>query len=496
MKKARGSLKVFVFAVLVMGMIAGFSLTANAAGRWHSSGSRIWYTTSGSRRAYGLRKIGSFYYYFNGSGYLQTGWVTFQNGTIRYFRKTGSLGVKGRMYAGGIRSAWSGKKLVSFGFDRYGNPLKGLRKIGSHYYYFTWTGKAGTRGRMYKNRWVTLTDKRRIYLMKNGQMAVSRWIYYAKGYYYVGPNGNKLVNTVTPDGYRVNRYGLRIGRENPSGSTENGSTGGGTGGSTGNGGTGGSTGGSAGDGSTGSGTGTGGTSTVSFPSSIGTRATTGKASVLIVCGHGQGDPGAVSSFGQEQKYTREFGSLIYSYLKSSGKVNVSMFGQNYNLFEQSLKTLGSVYVDKENKKTLQSQITGDGTYRSAVYAALKKNAVIPDLTRYDYVLEIHMNAAANKAETRDGKYKGTCMYVSRYKKNYKVDYNVADSIVKLGFRTFAGVHVFGGNLLNSRVCNEMGVSYGLLETCFIDDGDDMYFYSVNKKKMARAAADAIGAYFS
>lgn len=85
MKKARGSLKVFVFAVLVMGMIAGFSLTANAAGRWHSSGSRIWYTTSGSRRAYGLRKIGSFYYYFNGSGYLQTGWVTFQNGTIRYF---------------------------------------------------------------------------------------------------------------------------------------------------------------------------------------------------------------------------------------------------------------------------------------------------------------------------------------------------------------------------------------------------------------------------
>ena len=51
-------------------------------------------------------------------------------------------------------------------------------------------------------------------------------------------------------------------------------------------------------------------------------------------------------------------------------------------------------------------------------------------------------------------------------------------------------------LFNARICQELDVSYGLLETAFIDDGDDMKFYTANKTKMAKAVSDAIVKYFT
>ena len=46
---------------------------------------------------------------------------------------------------------------------------------------------------------------------ENGVMAASRWIRSASdpsAWYYVGPNGDMLVNTVTPDGYTVDANGV------------------------------------------------------------------------------------------------------------------------------------------------------------------------------------------------------------------------------------------------------------------------------------------------
>lgn len=40
------------------------------------------------------------------------------------------------------------------------------------------------------------------------------------------------------------------------------------------------------------------------------------------------------------------------------------------------------------------------------------------------------------------------------------------------------------------------MDYGLLETAFIDDGDDMKFYTNNKTKIAKAIANEIVDYFS
>ena len=43
---------------------------------------------------------------------------------------------------------------------------------------------------------------------------------------------------------------------------------------------------------------------------------------------------------------------------------------------------------------------------------------------------------------------------------------------------------------------EIGVNYSLLETCFIDDKDDMKFYLKKRDKMAEAVAKAIVKYLS
>ena len=66
----------------------------------------------------------------------------------------------------------------------------------------------------------------------------------------------------------------------------------------------------------------------------------------------------------------------------------------------------------------------------------------------------------------------------------------------LGLNTW-GSGVYGSStLLNARVFTELGMNYTLLETCFIDDRDDMKFYLKNSDEMADAVAKAIAAYFA
>ena len=50
-------------------------------------------------------------------------------------------------------------------------------------------------------------------------------------------------------------------------------------------------------------------------------------------------------------------------------------------------------------------------------------------------------------------------------------------------------------MFNAKTCQSKGVSYGLLETAFIDDKDDMEYYNKNKEAMAKAVANALVSYF-
>lgn len=55
-----------------------------------------------------------------------------------------------------------------------------------------------------------MSDGRWHYMDEDGKMAVRRWIMTGGFWYYVGDDGGLLVNTVTPDGYRVDANGIWI----------------------------------------------------------------------------------------------------------------------------------------------------------------------------------------------------------------------------------------------------------------------------------------------
>ena len=224
-------------------------------------------------------------------------------------------------------------------------------------------------------------------------------------------------------------------------------------------------------------------------------------SVLLIAGHGQGDVGAIGKYGSttyyEYKQTREFATLIYNNLKSaSSKLTVTMYDQNYDCYQQNAKTLGS--------QGANISFTGSGANKAKVLAAVQKSATVPNFTQYDYVLEVHFNATAesNKDSKGDGAQKGIGMYINSYKaksaSNYAIDRNIIAAVAKqTGFKVWGGgAGIFtSSTLYNAKTCQELGVSYGLLETAFIDDKDDMTFYNKNKNAMAKAVASAISGYF-
>ena len=171
----------------------------------------------------------------------------------------------------------------------------------------------------------------------------------------------------------------------------------------------------------------------------------------------------------------------------NGTVNVQLYNTNYDMFQQVRSCTGSL------------SYSGSGKKRRSVLSALRSNAKIPELTQYDYVLEIHFNATASsgKDPKGDGSMKGCGTYVNNYKsaENRKIDRRIISAFNALGLNTWAnGVNNSSG-LLNAKTFTEIGVNYSLLETCFIDDKDDMKFYLKNCDEMAASVADAIAGYY-
>lgn len=192
-----------------------------------------------------------------------------------------------------------------------------------------------------------------------------------------------------------------------------------------------------------------------------------RAKILILSGHGMGDSGACSTIGnteyEEYRLTREFAKLIYGFLTRT-KLDVTLYDQRYDLFQILTK---------------------------------QKNGPVPVLTDYDYVLEVHFNAMEHPDLRGNGSYMGCGMMINSAKKDYQIDRNIIRALAKTGFAIWGredGIFTSSG-LVNARTCQSKGVSYGLLETAFIDDKDDMTFYLTHKKIMAKAVSDAIESYF-
>ncbi|MDD2958361.1 MAG: N-acetylmuramoyl-L-alanine amidase [Lachnospiraceae bacterium] len=531
--RRKGMIFPVIFLLFVL-LISTSALAATKLG-WKQNGSKIYYYAvkeeggTATAKVTGLRKIEGKYYYFDKKGIMQTGWVSMEDG-FRYFRATGSLGVKGSMYTG---FKTIGK--YKFYFNRTnGIPVTGYKQLTKNAYYFSTKKELGVRGRSVLNTWANVKGKR-YYFGSNGAMVKNAWV---KNTYYVGEDGQKLINTVTPDGYLVGSDGKKTSNTKVKGWVKL-------------------------DGKyhyydsskkkfltscwkTISGKkyylnadgirvtkwqnigkyryyfsskgvmqlgwqtiggkkyyfGSNGRMQVSTTvdgyvidaSGVAARPNGVKANILIIAGHGQGDSGATSSWGYESNFTRQFAGLIYDQLRSNSSVSVTYYkngSTSYDCYQQNAKTFGSSGLN------ISSQITGAGLIRDKVISGLATNINLPSLSNYDYVLEVHFNAtaASGKDPGGNGSYKGCGFYINSNKSKYTLEKNILSKIVALGFKQWGGGVYASSTLFNARICQELGVSYGLLETAFIDDGDDMRFYSANKTKMAKAVADAIISYY-
>lgn len=172
--------------------------------------------------------------------------------------------------------------------------------------------------------------------------------------------------------------------------------------------------------------------------------------ILLIAGHGAGDPGAIGNGYEEASLTRDVVLMLYLILCKYAIVDV---------FDTSKKMSNYLYKGKDF-----------------------------DFTIYDYVLEIHFNAY--KADTGDGRVKGTEILVHPTEKTVGVETKILESICSLGF-TNRGIKERTDLIVMNTCKGKQGVSYALLELCFIDDKDDMTLYTSNKDKVVSAIADGI-----
>ncbi len=402
--------------------------------------------------ATGLTEIRGNRFYFRSSGTMVIGWNKKSNGKFRYFEESGTAGILGRLCVGKKTIGKNTYILNSNGVARTG----WISYEGSRYYGQT-TKKAGDFGCLYKSGWKKIGGYYYSFTSE-GKLKTNRWV---GNKFYVDADGKRLTDCVTPDGWIVDEKGKRTVQADgwvKIGSSdyyyENGKA------------------------VTGwnringkkyyfESDGTMAKSTVVDGIRIDENGVADiNASVLIIAGHGQGDPGATSTMGgiqyMEYSYTREFASLIYNRLKAKcQKTQVVMYDQNYDCYQVN---------------------------------AGKKTGPSPNFPNYDYVLEIHFDAAA-KDYTGDGVYKGVSILVSTQKKDYALDAAIVKAVVATGFKQYGAGVIARSDLMNMNLCQRLGVSYGLLESAFIDDKDDMTFYNGHKTAMADAVASTIADYF-
>lgn len=173
--------------------------------------------------------------------------------------------------------------------------------------------------------------------------------------------------------------------------------------------------------------------------------------ILLIAGHGNGDPGAVGCGYQEATETRRMATAVKPKLEAYG-INVVMYDQNKNAYDEIR--------------------FGRGISLSGI----------------DYVIEFHLNAGIGDTGG-NGATTGTEILVDASEAGTSVEEAMLKKICALGFKN-RGVKRRNDLLVQNTVTNA-GVSHALIETCFVDDKDDMQLYEKNFDKIAQAIADGV-----
>lgn len=175
--------------------------------------------------------------------------------------------------------------------------------------------------------------------------------------------------------------------------------------------------------------------------------------ILLIAGHGGSpyDSGAVGCGYTEAVETRRMATAIAPLLRNYG-------------FEV-------VMYDQKND----------------AYKVLKNGGSLP-LSGVSYVIELHLNAAANDPKG-NGKTTGVEVLVHTGETGITVEQAICRRIAALGF-TSRGVKR-RGDLLVMNTVHRKGISHALIETCFVDDADDMKLYKTKFYDIAHAIADGV-----
>ena len=170
--------------------------------------------------------------------------------------------------------------------------------------------------------------------------------------------------------------------------------------------------------------------------------------ILLISGHGAGDPGACSGVYKEADLTRQATYLL------EGKLNA------YDCKVTRYPTSRNAYADNKNGKNI-------------------------NWTEYGLVVEVHFNSYNKTAKGTETLYKPDNMKSLAVK--------ITDSIAANGFVNRGAKHRL--DLLNMNTCARLGVPYVLIETCFIDSKTDMDTYNAKINNIWYGVAHVIANYY-
>ncbi|MBP3930659.1 MAG: N-acetylmuramoyl-L-alanine amidase [Peptostreptococcaceae bacterium] len=167
--------------------------------------------------------------------------------------------------------------------------------------------------------------------------------------------------------------------------------------------------------------------------------------ILLIAGHGAGDPGAVG-YGTEATETRRVLNEVKA-LFGGYDVTVDVYPTNRN-----------------------------------AYADIGNGSLQVNFANYDYVFEIHFNSAANPEAT------GVEIWVTYAEQGITVEQAIVNKVAALGYSN-RGVKREDFRVI--RTAKNKGTSAALIETCFISNQGDMNRYNGNFTKVCNAMVEGI-----
>lgn len=175
--------------------------------------------------------------------------------------------------------------------------------------------------------------------------------------------------------------------------------------------------------------------------------------ILILNGHDKfGNGGTVSKiYGTEEQLTRDFSNYL--------KIELDRVGNETTIYNPTME-------DK------------------SAYTNLKNGERI-NFLYYDYIIELHFNSKGGD-QIKDGKMTGSEILLHPNESNIQLAKDILISLDENGVKS-RGVKFRNDLLVMNRAYSDR-VPYMLWEVCFIDDNDDMAFYSSHRQFLSKIFA--------